>query len=42
MSRLTKNNKGDYYYPECIERTKEQILKAFRWFWNFCVEESEG
>lgn len=20
MSRLTKNNKGDYYYPECIER----------------------
>lgn len=22
--------------------TKEQIIKAFRWFWNFCVEESEG
>ena len=21
--------------------TKEQILKAFRWFWDFCIEESE-
>lgn len=21
--------------------TKEQILKAFQWFWNFCIEESE-
>ena len=27
--------------PTHTGTTKEQILKAFRWFWNFCIEESE-
>lgn len=38
MSRLTKNNKGDYYYPECIERcdgvgTSEKCNEC-----DFCYE----
>ncbi|QWT53801.1 hypothetical protein [Eubacterium sp. MSJ-33] len=38
MSRLTKTNKGDYYYPECIERcdgvgTSEKCNEC-----DFCYE----
>ncbi len=38
MSRLTKNNRGDYYYPECIERcdgvgTSEKCNEC-----DFCYE----
>jgi hypothetical protein len=46
MSRLTKNNKGDYYYPECFERcgglgTSEKAFATEQRKKNECIRKQK-